>query len=298
MQKGNVKMNWKKWAGILVFLMIIGFIGYSVLNTSQVEQLPTVRTAEVTENDITDVVSVTGVIEPSETQEIVGQGPVAELNVSIGDTIEESETLITYADGTSFEASFNGTITQINVIEGEIDNTLQQGLPSLVLADLNELQVNIGLSRADADLIELDQPVTLTYGDYTYEGTVSEIDPVASEDQSSSLGMGGSSNTTLGAVITFDTDADNLIAGFDIDADITVSSVENAIVLPIEALNYDEDNNPFVYVVENNVAHERTIETGIQSNVEIEVIDGLETGETVILSPAEDINDGTEVETE
>lgn len=292
-------MNWKKWLGIVIFLVIVGFIGYNVLNTSQVEQLPTVRTAEVTENDITDVVSVTGVIHPSETQEIVGQGSVAELNVSIGDTVEEGENLITYVDGTTFEADFNGTITQVNVSEGEIDNTLQQGQPTLVLADLDELQVNIGLSRAEAGLIELDQPVTLTYGDRTYEGTVSEIDPVASEDQSSSNpGMGGSSNTTLGAVITFDTEADNLIAGFDIDADITVSSVENAVVLPIEALNYDEDNNPFVFVVENNIVHERSIETGIQSNVEIEVIDGLASGETVILSPEEDVVYGAEVETE
>lgn len=292
-------MNWKKWTGILVFLAIIVFIGYSVWSTSQDDQLPTVRTVEVTEDDITETISVTGIIEPAETQEIVGQGPVTELNVALGDTVEESETLVTYADGTSFEANFAGTITQVNIVEGEADNAVQQGQASLVLSDLNNLRVSIQLSRADAGSVEVDQPVTLTYGDHTYEGTVSEIDPIATENQDgSSLGMGGGSNTTLGAVITFDTEADDLIAGFDIDADITVSSVENAVILPIEALNYDEDNNPFVFVVENGVAHERTIETGIQSNVEIEVVDGLESGETVILSPEEEITDGAEVEFE
>lgn len=297
-------MNWKKWTGVAVFLAVIAFIAFSIYSSSEEDVALTVRTAEVQENDLTEVVSTTGVIEPVETQEIIGQGLVAELNVEVGDEVSEGDTLATYADemGTTFDAAFDGTVTEVNVVEGDMDSNAQAGQPSIVVANLNELQVSIDLSRSDAAQIETDMPVTLDYDNETYEGHVSSINPVAtSEDAGMAIpGMGGgdASGATIGATILFDSDTEGIIAGFDIDADIEVASAESAVVLPIEALNFDSDSNPYVYVVENDTAVLREIETGIQSQADIEVTSGLEAGETVILSPSEDIEDGTEVEAE
>lgn len=298
-------MNWKKWTGLAVFLAVIAFIGWSIYSSTQDEVLPTVRTAELEEGNLTEIISTTGIIEAAETQEVAGQGLVEELNVSVGDTVEEGETLVVYMDETTgslpFQAAFNGTVTEVNIIEGEPDTNTQQGQPSLVVSDLNNLQVEVRLSRSDANLIEVDQPVTLEYGDSEYEGHVSNIDPVAtSEDQGMSIpGLsGGGSGTSLGVTIVFDSETDGLIAGFDIDADIEIASVENALILPIEALNYNSNNMPYVYVLEDGIAIEREIETGIQSQADIEVTEGLEIGEVVILSPSEEIEDGTEVEVE
>lgn len=295
-------MNWKKWTGVAAFLAVLIFIGYSIYSSTQEEQLPVVQTTEVTENNLTELISTTGVIEPSQTQEVAGQGAVDELNVAVGDTVEEGETLVTYADefGTSFDANFDGTVTEINVAEGEMDNNAQQGQPSLVVSDLNDLQVSIRFSRSDAGAIEVDQAVTFSYSDQEYEGTVSEIDPVATQEDNagmSSMG-GGTSGPTLGAVLSFNSEPENLIAGFEIDADITINSVENALTLPIESLHYDSENNPYVFTVENGVAHEREITTGIQSNTDIEITEGLEEGEAIITSSIEEIEDGTEVEVE
>jgi HlyD family secretion protein len=294
-------MNWKKWTGLAVLLAVIGFIGYSIYSSSQEEVLPTVRTAEVTEGDLTEIVSTNGVIEPVETQEIIGQGLVSELNVEVGDTVSEGDTLVVYADefGTTFEAAFDGTVTEVNIVEGEPDGNAQQGIPSIVIADLNDFQVGVRLSRSDANLVEVDQPVTLDYAGTEYEGHVASIDPIAtSEDSGMAIpGMNtGGSGSSLGVTIAFDSDTEGLIAGFDIDADIEIAYAENTLILPIEALNYNSDNEAFVYVIENGVAVERMIETGIQSNADIEVTEGLSSGDNVILSPNEEITDGTEVE--
>lgn len=286
-------MRGKKWIGLVVFLLFVGFVGYSIYQSSQEYQTITVRTSEVEQGSITEVIVANGIIEPSETQEIAGQGVVTELTVSVGDEVEEGDTLVTYVDGTTFTANFDGTVTEVNVAEEEPDMNAQQGQASIVVSNLNDLQVGLQLSRSDASVIEVDQEVELTYADNLYEGTVTSIDPVATQEQTQ-LG----SSTSLGATITFDSETDGLIAGFEIDADIIVDSVEEALVIPIEALNYDSDNNPYVYTVSNNEVSQVMIETGIQSDARIEVTDGLSEGDLIVLSPGEELEDGVEVELE
>lgn len=284
-------MKGKKWVGIIVFLLFLGFVGFSIYNTTQEDDTVTVRTAEVEESDITEVVVTTGIIEPSQTQEIVGQGVVSELNVAVGDSVEEGDTLVSYVDGTSFTANFNGTVTEVNVTEEKADANAQQGQPSLVVSDLNDLQVAVQLSRSDAALVDVDQAVEMEYADTFYEGTVSSIDPVATSEQTQ---MG--SSISLGATIAFDSDTDALIAGFEIVVDIIVDSADNSLVIPIEAMNYNQDNEPYVYVVTDDQVSEVMIETGIQSDARIQVTDGLREGDHVVLSPGEDLEDGAEVE--
>lgn len=286
-------MRGKKWIGLVVFLLFVGFVGYSIYQSSQEDQTITVRTSEVEQGSITEVIVANGIIEPSETQEIAGQGVVTELTVSVGDEVEEGDTLVTYVDGTTFTANLDGTVTEVNVAEEEPDMNAQQGQASIVVSNLNDLQVGLQLSRPDASVIEVDQEVELTYADNLYEGTVTSIDPVATQEQTQ-LG----SSTSLGATITFDSETDGLIAGFEIDADIIVDSVEEALVIPIEALNYDSDNNPYVYTVSNNEVSQVMIETGIQSDARIEVTDGLSEGDLIVLSPGEELEDGVEVELE
>lgn len=286
-------MNWKKWTGIIVAIAVLAFIGYSVWNSSQGEQLPAVRTATVTEDSVTEVVVSNGTIVPSETQEVVGQGIVSELPISVGDTVEEGDSLINYIDGTEYTASFNGTVTEVNVEESEPDSNAQQGQPSIVVSDLNNLEVDVQLSRSDATLVEADQPVTLTYADNIYEGTVSSIDPVATQNQTQT-----GSSASLGAVITFNNDPEDLIAGFEIDADITTASVDQTLVIPIEALNYDDDNLPYVYTIDDNITKRVEIETGIQSNTIIEVTNGLSEGDQIVLSPSDEIEENIQVEIE
>ncbi|GEK90453.1 efflux RND transporter periplasmic adaptor subunit [Alkalibacterium kapii] len=286
-------MKGKKWIGLVLFLAFVGFVAYSIYSSQQGEETVTVRTADVMKQDITETIVTTGIIEPSESQQIAGQGVVSELNVSVGDTVEEGDTLVTYVNGTSYEAEFNGTVTKVNIKEEAADTNAQQGRPSLVVENLNDLQVALQLSRSDASEVEVDQNVVLTYHDKEFEGTVSEIDPVATQQQTQT-GVA----TLLGATVTFDSDTSDLIAGFEIDTDIIVDSKDDIMVIPVEALNYNEDNEPYVFTVNDGLAERKDIETGIQSEASIEVVSGVSEEDQVILSPSSNIEDGIEVELE
>jgi HlyD family secretion protein len=284
--------------GIIAGIIIV-ILGLAVFlwPRNSASDTPVVETSSVTQQDFRDVISTVGIIEPTETESFVGQGPVAEVNVEENEEVEEGAVLATYIDGTQFIAPFSGTVVELNIEEEGIDLNANQNRPSLVLSDLNNLQVNIDLSKNEANRVEVDQPVELSYLETAYEGTVTHVDSVASSSGDGISSLQASQGTpTLNATISFDsTETDELIAGFDIDADIIINTTTDSLAIPIESILYNDEGNPYVFVVEGGIARATDIETGIQEGVMIEVVSGLEVEDEVVQLPSEDLEDGTEV---
>lgn len=286
----------KKTVGIIVAIIAVAALIFFVWPRDTQTEAPEVETTQVSEQDFQDIISTVGVIEPVETETFVGQGPVSEVAIELNDEVEEDEVLASYLEGTQFIAPFAGTVVELNIAEGDVDTNAQQNQPSLVLSNLDNLEVVIELSKNEANRVEIDQEVELTYLDNTFTGTVTHVDAVASANGGggSALQM-GQSTPTLNATITLDEEVSELIPGFDIDADIITETTTGSFAIPIEAILYDENGNPFVFIVEDGVAHKREIETGIQEGVAIEVTSGLELDEEVIRLPDEEMEDGSEV---
>lgn len=286
----------KKTVGIIAGIIAVAALIFFVWPRDTQTEAPEVETTQVSEQDFQDIISTVGVIEPVETETFVGQGPVSEVAIELNDEVEEDEVLASYLEGTQFIAPFAGTVVELNIAEGDVDANAQQNQPSLVLSNLDNLEVVIELSKNEANRVEIDQEVELTYLDNTFTGTVTHVDAVASANGGggSALQM-GQSTPTLNATITLDEEVSELIPGFDIDADIITETTTGSFAIPIEAILYDENGNPFVFIVEDGVAHKREIETGIQEGVAIEVTSGLELDEEVIRLPDEEMEDGSEV---
>ncbi|CRH19067.1 Efflux transporter, RND family, MFP subunit [Carnobacterium maltaromaticum] len=283
-------MNWKKIIGWLIALAALGFIGFSVFGPKEKAKAPTVETTTVKEEKIVETLSTTGTLQPNATQNGFGTGLVSEVNFAVGDKVVKDDVIVRYLDGTTITATIDGTITALNVKKDQVDLNTQTGQPSVTIDDLGNLKVAILLSKSDANLVKVDQPVTLTSGNTTYTGKVSALDPVAT----TTTGATGAT-TALGGTITFDTPPTGLFAGFEIDADITTNTAENALTMPIETLVYDKENKPYVYIVKNDKAKKVEIETGIQSDTKVQIIKGLEKGQKVIISPADSLKNGTAV---
>jgi len=283
-------MNWKKIIGWLIALAALGFIGFSVFGPKEKAKAPTVETTTVKEENIVETLSTTGTLQPNATQNGFGTGLVSEVNFAVGDKVAKDDVIVRYLDGTTITATIDGTITALNVKKDQVDLNTQTGQPSVTIDDLGNLKVAILLSKSDANLVKVDQPVTLTSGNTTYTGKVSALDPVAT----TTTGATGAT-TALGGTITFDTPPTGLFAGFEIDADITTNTAENALTMPIETLVYNKENKPYVYIVKNDKAKKVEIETGIQSDTKVQIIKGLEKGQKVIISPADSLKNGTAV---
>ncbi len=287
----------KRTVGIILGLIAVVALLFAIWPRETQTDMPEVETTQVATQDLRDVISTVGIIEPVETEAFIGQGPVTEVNVAVNETVEEGQVLASYVDGTQLTAPFAGTVVELNIAEGDVDANAQQNQPSLLLANLDDLEVMVELSKNEANRVAVDQEVELTYLEETYAGTVTHIDAVASANGAggSALQMGQSS-PLLNATITFDEEnTEQLIPGFDIDAEIITETASDALTIPIESVLYDENGQPYVFVVEDGVLQQREIETGIQEGVAIEVTSGLEVDEEVVRLPDEALEDGAEV---
>ncbi|ALS00359.1 hypothetical protein ATZ33_02880 [Enterococcus silesiacus] len=283
-------MKKKTIFGILAVLVIAIVIFLFVRGNSRTSEAVTVRTGEVKKETIVEKLSTTGTLIPNQTQSLMGTGNVVDVSVKIGDKVTKDKVLATYDNGLQLVAGFDATVTQVNIKAKQADTNAQQGKPSIQLDDLSTLKVQLELSNSEASAVKVDQQAEITSGNQTFLGKVAEKDPVAQSTQSTT-----GTTASLAAIVTFDHAPENLFAGFDVDVEIKTNTVENVLALPIEALTYNDKNEPIVYVVNKGIAKETKIAIGIQSDKLIEVKSGLSENATVILSPSSDIKNNVAV---
>ncbi|MGM0217704.1 efflux RND transporter periplasmic adaptor subunit [Enterococcus sp. AZ126] len=283
-------MKKKTIFGILAVLVVAVVIFLVVQGNSGKSNAVTVRKGEIKKETIVEKLSTTGTLIPNQTQALMGTGKVVDVFVKTGDKVEKDKVLATYDNGLQLIAGFDGTVTQVNIKAKQADTNAQQGRPSIQLDDLSTLKVQLQLTNSEASAVAIDQKAEIISGNQTFSGKVAEKDPAAQSTQSAT-----GTTASLAAIVSFDQAPENLFSGFDVDVDITTNTVENVLALPIEALTYNDNNEPIVYVIKDGKAKETKVEIGIQSDKLIEVKSGLKEGETVILSPNSDVKNNTEV---
>ena len=74
-----------------------------------------------------------------------------------------------------------------------------------------------------------------------------------------------------------------------------MSEKSGSIAVNYEAIQTDEQGNKYIFVVEDNIAKKRTVETGLETDFEIEILSGLKEGEIYITNPPAGLMDGETV---
>jgi HlyD family secretion protein len=85
--------------------------------------------------------------------------------------------------------------------------------------------------------------------------------------------------------------------GYEVDLKILTGSKEGALLIDKKAVFNRQDQN-YVFVVENQQAVLKEIETGIESGDLVEVLQGLREGEEIILSPDQTVEAGKKVQSQ
>ena len=121
-----------------------------------------------------------------------------------------------------------------------------------------------------------------------YEGTVTKINKMATPN-SSGVPM-------VAARVHIDNPDSNVYLGIEARLKITTAQRQDALLVPVEAVNIDNDGN-FCYIIENGALVKKYITTGISSSDYIEVTDGLSEKEEVVTSAVMDMDleEGMEV---
>ncbi len=154
-------------------------------------------------------------------------------------TLKAQEERVTW---TTVIAPMSGTVTRLNVEEGEIvtsgRSAFSQGPAVLSIADLSRMVVKTRINEVDIAKIELGQRVEIrvdAYRDRVFAGEVSEIAPSAYTPDPRG-GQQGDGTITFEVVIEVVGSPPELLPGMSADVDIIVTEEDSVLQLPIDSV--------------------------------------------------------------
>lgn len=184
-----------------------------------------------------------------------------------------------------------GVVTAINITAGGFGNA---AAPAVVVQDISNLKVVVSLGKYDASKIKINQQVEIKNNNgQKFKGKVSLIDPVAKKSA-----IPGTGNTTLNTEIDVIDKPENLKIGFDVDIAILLGKKDGILKVPAECIKTDKNGNDSIFIIENEKAVEKKVKLGLQSDLDVQILEGLKEGDKVILNPSASIHNGSLVKDE
>ena len=193
-------------------------------------------------------------------------------------TLEQNLLTLTeiYRSG-ALTADYDGTVKSIPDIDDSSSDSSDDTSTVFEICPDKTMTVSVSIDETDILSLSVGQKVDVSVtsiSDETFEGEITEIDKTGT----SSDGV-----TTYAASIQIEK-VEGMLAGMSASANISITSVENALIIPVDALNktsstayvytaYDEENDTFGGMTE--------VEYGISNSNYVEIKSGLKEGDTV-----------------
>ncbi len=188
-----------------------------------------------------------------------------------------------YASKSGICAEFAGVVTEVSAVEGA---TISEGMQLLTLESTESVKVSFSASKQDVEKLAVGQEAEVTISGNVYSGTVSKINRMASMNQS---------NTPMvGVEVHINEPDDRIILGLDAKLTVNTRSVQDALLIPVEAVNADRDGD-FLYVVEDGVVVRKPIVCGISNDTHTEVLEGITEQDQIVLTYIGTLEEGMAV---
>ena len=201
---------------------------------------------------------------------------------SVNDRLEKTKVL----------SPLEGTVLSLPVVEGQVvvaAASVSSGTLLMTVADLSQMLIVTHINQVDITHLAKDQKVEFSVDsvhDKKMYGTVSFISPVASIKN----------NVKGFSVQVLAKDLDEQVRpGMTANLIFTVSTVADALSVPLSAVFTEEDDNKVVYVGDRKTAskpEKRPVEIGIVNFDYAEIKAGLKEGESVFLTKPRITKDG------
>jgi HlyD family secretion protein len=185
------------------------------------------------------------------------------------------------------------TVGRILDIPVKNDQIVATGTNLLELANPDMRVVKIDLLSDDMGNIKVGQKAEITspvLNGRVLTGTVKEIYPKAFE-KVSALGV---SQRRVPVEIAINAD-ENLKDGYEVNAAIESSSQDNVLVIPWEAVRTSASGDNEVMLISNHKIVYQPIKIGLENTRYVEVVEGLQAGDQIVLDGSLSLKPGTRV---
>lgn len=244
-----------------------------------------VNVTEAVEGELFDYLEVNGDIVAQSSVDVFADtsGKLLRLNVAIGDYVSKDQ-IIASVDpsrpGQTFAASpvkapIAGTITSI---PGEVGTTISPAIPVATVSKVDSLEISTGVSeryiakiaQGQEALVELE-----AYPELRFQAFVSEVSPVVDPVTRS-----------MAVKLAFREQYRRIKAGMFAKVKIIIEQKEGIVKIPSECL-INRFGQPVVFVVtgegDSARVEAREVVPGIEIDNKLEIVEGLQTGETVVI---------------
>jgi len=166
------------------------------------------------------------------------------------------------------------------------NNKVPNGEKVLQLMNYEEMYMEIQLSEKSITSVSVGNKINVT--NYTLKndtllGNVTQISPAVNPD-----------TRTFNGYIVINNSERKLRPGMFIKADIITEKADSTIVIPKEIIR-ETERGKVVFIVERNRAREVAIKTGLETDTEVQVLEGLEKNQRIIISGYEMISNSSKV---
>lgn len=173
---------------------------------------------------------------------------------------------------TEVYAPFDGTLGFVNVSVGA---WLNAGAPIVELNEIQRLKAKFSLPQRYASVVKVGDAIILKDEERNIQksGVVSALDATISE-----------SSRTRQVLVTVDNKENELIAGSYASIKVSLEAKQDSsFTIPAEALILDREG-AYVFVDKGGKATIKYVQTGLRTPISVQVLSGLEQGDTVIVS--------------
>jgi HlyD family secretion protein len=170
-------------------------------------------------------------------------------------------------------APFPGTVYSLPVSQTEF---VQQGQELLELADLSKLQVRAYFDEPEIGSLQVGQAATIVWDAVhgrSWAGHVLRLPSTITNYGTRSVGE---------TLISIDDPDGVLLPNVNVTVTITTQHIENALIIPRDAL-HQEAGKSYVYIVKGNEARRRAVTTGANNLTQQQILSGLAAGDVVVL---------------
>lgn len=178
-------------------------------------------------------------------------------------------------------APVSGVVSARNVSASDMASP---GAPAYIIDQDNTApMIAFNLSEDGANALTVGSPVTVSYNGRDYSAQITELSNTANP-QTGLYAAKAQTDEPLGTSRS----------GGVVKVKASTAKAENALLLPLELLEYDE-NQPFVYVYRDGTAVRVDVTVGISSAEEVVILSGLSPDDQIITTWHPDLKDGAAV---
>ena len=193
---------------------------------------------------------------------------------------EQAEHLATK---TRVKAPINGLVTRRHISTGDY---VIDGQPLVELVSVQRLRARIAFPEQDAAQIEVGKQVRLktpAAPDELALGVVTAVNPQIRTH-----------NRAVEITVEFDNPG-GWLPGASVDAELVAARHEQALTVPLLALS-TRASRSVVFVVEQDTAHAVEVQTGWREDGWVEILDGLNPGQPIVIEGTAMLSDGSRVQ--